>query len=204
MLGLMLMGGAFAVLFGLLLGVDDLARHATIGPFLTETFCNPGEKLVSESREIRRPGESGQEILFFCQDRQGRRRDITGIYIIAAIAGFIVPFLLGLFMVIGSVRRMIAQAARQITGIPAGVPAGGRMSIPGGAVTPTRRTAARDISGSTNIDDYIQQAFNASQREIARGTDLASRLRKLDEARDAGLISGEEYRRAREKVLDSL
>lgn len=200
LLGLILMGGAFVLLFGLLLGVEDLARHSTFGPMLTDTFCNPGEKVVSESRAYRRAGESGQEILFFCQDSQGRRRDITGAYVVVAIVGFIVPFLLGLFMVIGSVRRMVARAASQMMRIPAG----GMVSLPGMPRSSNMQVTGHDVSAGSNVNDFIQQAFNASQQEIARGDDLSSRLRKLDEARDAGLISGDEYQRARQKILDAL
>lgn len=181
------------------LATDAKAREAEL--------CNEGEKLEEEKGASTYTQGQGyaSSVRLYCVDSAGSRREVTGDLaenlvsgidgIFAGVMGNMMSsviyfVLLGAGIVVTMIGLMIS---RRRSTIP--VSFGG----PGGTVYTTYN--AQNPGGSVDLNQLIQQA---RQMKTASGGDLTTRLKQLDDALKAGLISQTEYDRARQNILDTL
>jgi hypothetical protein len=152
----------------------------------------------------------------YCEDAEEQRENVTEKWTLIGIAAFVVPFLVGLLLfLVGITRR--AMKAVESSGI---VSMGGFGRNP--QVVVTRYGSSSSPIEGIDLDDTVLkvggmeiplgdfsseqgETLKRSARQAAPGeTTLAAKLRQIQEARDAGLISVDEYDRVRKEILDSM
>jgi hypothetical protein len=168
----------------------------------------------------------------YCVDAEGQRTQVPDErLLVAGAVGFTVPFLIGLFLLIGGIARSVSRRAASFASIGAGagddvidvggmkvrisqsppiVVGGSKTSAPGGAGSP----AAPDVSVSDDgvidvggmkvrISQSPPIVFGASSTTSIPGGSLTDKLQELKDALDKGLITQDEYDRMRKEILDS-
>ena len=205
-LGIVLM----AVATGLLVYMTTQTDSEQFGNLIERLYCNEDEHYAKwqgayQYDSFRRSG--GYPVAFYCETADGTQREISGNVILVMIASFVVPSLLGLFMMMGGIGLMVK---RGVSGLMKNV---GNMQ--------TVRTHSNVIDlrqGSEGYDnlspdvkqmvDSLRQGMGAvstqMQSQGQSGGSLAERLRQLDDAYNQGLISREEYDKARAAIIDKM
>jgi hypothetical protein len=150
-------------------------------------FCEPGDKLTVEVITSHyRPGETSVTGDYNCIRPNGTTYNVTDKSFIVGAAAFVVPFLIGLFLMIGAWNRSVRGV------IPAGtveINTGGSFS-PFTPTTPYMNPQSPSSGYSTGTGANPQG-----------NTELTNRLKQLRDAYDAGMISNEEYERTRADLL---
>lgn len=189
-----------------------------------EAQCNDDEELETiQGASTYSPTTGwGRPTTFYCVDADGNRRDVTMNFANDMIAG------------VGDMFGSIFSGSLMWTGVMLGgialLTVGGIMAFrsgmkvkPGGtdmfggirlsAVPPTSPsgTPQQQSGGVYTTNDpqtatrWLQQmGIQTDAAGVANASDLATKLKKLEEARDAGLITAEEYERVRKQILDSM
>lgn len=153
------------------------ASTPEIDRYLTPLLCEPGETLNrNQSSYSYRPGSISFTMHPECVNSEGQERSVKDRFILLGVGVYLATFLPGLFLFIAGITR----ATRKM-------------------VTQTMSDNGINIRVFSLDDGTIQPG--AVQTSTASLTD---RLRQLEEARDNGLISDEEYDRLRQEILDSL
>lgn len=209
-----------------------------IGPFRDNSFlmslqaainCPPGYTFENEFDTYRpRPGETVESATGYCISPDGDREQLTEEgqirFILIAVGAFVVPFLLGLFMVIGGMSRNVTKRAMNYA---MNNPTSRYANMMGISSTKADTTSAPvsvdpqlakmfqnmtgiDIeqavaSGKAQVTSYQSDDLPPSARFSVESTEsLTERLRQLEEAKNAGLITQEEYDQKRREILDSM
>jgi hypothetical protein len=193
-------------------------------------YCREGETLDQENGATSyTPGQGyASTVQYYCVDQNGNRRDITDEFnenLVDSVSGIMSSFsgifnfdmknfaLIGggiLLLIVGLIvglRRSVSSVPVQVVGS-----LGGSQPV----MTTTGRVVqvnGQDVIATPEVARYIQQAQAMSQFASA-GTspqsgleaepDLAGKLKQLEQARSAGLISPEEYDRLRQQILDQM
>jgi hypothetical protein len=227
-LGILLMVIAFGALFLFVL----LPTMAPDNPFtlrLLETFvCDSGQKAEVQVRVTHDSDGTGYTPILTCIGREGERIDASGKHFGIGMITFIVPFLIGLFLVIvgaGRNRRSAPQTQWMPGSNPVGFSSGAVSSSSsfssGGTVFNTSSPKIEVKDGVLNVDgieirmdglkpEHLQ--FFEGKSPIVMSTSmgmsgavtLAAKLKEIQEARDSGLITSEEYDKLRQEILDKL
>jgi hypothetical protein len=197
----------FGCLFGVLLIVFSFVAMAalvvipvlpfgennpTLMSIKAALLCAPGQQYVMEGRNFRDNRGSGRTFQVYCVGADGTKVNVMDKDFLVSIVAFLVPFLIGLFLVIGlSVSAAHRQMRKSLLGVPSvqmtddGVINVGGMQI---KVQPGMSAS----SGS--------EFFHAQPQGVAM--DLAGKLEQLEQARTKGLITQDEYDRMRKHILD--
>jgi len=210
LIGIILMAFAMVILF---MSISNAPQTTAISQALV---CEPGEK-YSEAlgRSVYSGTESmGREFFAYCEG-DGSRREVTPQAFLVKAGMFAIPFVGGLLLFIVGIFVMTWRGTRSImkqvvtassTGNPVVVTRSGqpvsRVIINGKAVDQMPADIDQMLKGFFG-DDF--QAGSTGNIAPAQGSgNLADRLRQVQEARDAGLISKEEFERVRQQILDSM
>ena len=125
----------------------------------------------------------GRQVSYFCVNSKGERREVTaqfvgGVFeqIFAGFGGFALPMISGGGIVLGTLMIVV------------------------GAIFSRRRPAP--IAGVEYT--AVRPAESYSGWSIPPNADLTERLRQVEAARQAGLISYDEYKRLRQEILDAM
>ena len=200
-LGIVLM----VVAVGLLVFMTTQIQSESFGDLMTRLYCTEKEHFTVwqgayEYDSFRRSG--GYPTAFYCETADGEQRDISGNVVIAMIASFVVPFLLGLFMMMAGIGLMVK---RGVSGLIKNV--GNMQTVRGQSMTFDLR---QGTTGYDNLSpdmkqtvDSLRQGF-AGQANVNHGGSLSERLSQLEEAYRQGLISKDEYDKARAAILDKM
>jgi hypothetical protein len=179
-------------------------------------FCREGETLVTEEGAAEfnpQTNISGRTVLYYCEDSDGDRRDVTGEVVetligdtvgglMSILPGFLGSGLLGcilsplgiVFLIIG-----IFLGVRQR-----------RVEVPAGFGSPGSPVESFGSGGSPRVVMTTREGSPSSfanlmkEMKAKEGGDLAGRLQQLEEARAKNLISQEEYDRLRKDILSGL
>ncbi len=173
--GCLLMVLSMAVLFGVTVipVIPAFKDNQTIDEVLQPLMCESGETLQREqySRSDTRGTSYSMEV--FCVKNNELKRDVTGRWTLVGVGGFLAPFLIGLAFFLTGVIRGTAKLTGQVV----------TSSLAGSGIT-------------------IKTAGTGSAFTFPTGsTSLADRLKQVEEAQQAGLISLEEYQRLRNEIL---
>ncbi|MBZ0285366.1 MAG: SHOCT domain-containing protein [Anaerolineae bacterium] len=176
--GCLLMIVSFVVLCGLVVlpVIPFLEDTKAFDDLLQPLFCQKGETVVREQYQTTDRDGTSYSMDVYCVSEEGRR-DVTAQWFLVGIVGFTAPFLIGLFAFIFGVNRGV----RRVT-------VGGDTDILGGG-----RTV--DLSSFMSPSQAATSSSGSSKS-------LSDKLKQIQEARDAGLITVDEYDRLRREILD--
>lgn len=166
--------------------------------------CNSPEKLII-TRSITMDMD-GESIEFFCEIEPGQRRDVTPTVVLLIIAGFMIPFGLGMFLVMFTSFRMKKQFTNRVSRQMAGYVSDFQQNE-----YPIQSTVINLRGNQDKIPPETQEMLNnvlggfasSFTPETGKGS-LTQRLKQLDEAYENDLISKDEYDRVRQAILDSM
>jgi hypothetical protein len=227
-LGILLTVGAFYLLLSFIQG------SPTVNTLLTGLVCKPGEQFSQEigdtvANDFGR--NRGQELAYYCINQVGGRRDVTEGVIFVAIGGFVIPLLMGIGLVIASIVGMVRgsqqRAAAAVVGNPASF--GGftnqpktpsatayefDFSQPGQSATVItmngQQVSPSDLPADTAqlvnqvLDNMGAMIGDAKVWTMTTAGSLTEKLQQLQDAKDKGLISQEEFDRLRQEILDGM
>lgn len=210
--GILLMGVGFVMLFAVIVipVLPQTNDSAAVTNYLTPLLCNAGEKLIREQYQgYARDGGTNYSMTPYCVNSEHQKEDVTGRWVLLGVGGFLVPFLLGLLITI--VSASLAQQRWLNQGVPNS--SGGRDFAIYSSGNGVRNVDFSDGTLKVNgfeikMDGLTQDKINALKAQMQTmsggGGDLTSRLKQLQEAKDNGLITSDEYDRARQKILDDI
>ncbi|MCC6801491.1 MAG: SHOCT domain-containing protein [Anaerolineae bacterium] len=157
-----------------------------------EELCNPGETLDQVmGPESYSPGTGyGRQVSYFCVNDAGERREVTGSFVqgmlgqvFSSIPSMFIPALGGCVLTVGILFVVI------------------------GFILSARRRSANRVTVSTYGFDFPANPTPTAAprpRQQPQSGDLSAKLRQLDEARQSGLLTEDEYQRKRREILDSM
>jgi len=186
------------------LATDAKAREAQL--------CKPGEKLEeSKGASQYTPGQGyASSVTMYCVNSEGQKRDVTedfakglvggvgGLFdnALSGIVGVIIyPIMIGFGLILTLIGLLIGRRRAAVVPVSFGLP---------GTASPSVYTTtfnSQNPGGNIDLNQIIQQARDM---KAAASTDLSTRLKQLEDAKNAGLISQSEYDRARQSILDTL
>jgi hypothetical protein len=170
----------FSVLFiGSALSLPAMAdNNENAQNILNNLLCRE-EESYSQERYTRTDSQgTSTNTNMYCDAANGERRNVTGTMILMVAAGFTIPFLLGLGLIIGS---SIALARRKVRNI---------MADPQIMVRSTSYPITPDVS-----------QFQPTPQTTAEPT-LTEKLQQVEDALARGLITPDEYNAARKRILE--
>lgn len=203
------------------------AQTDSIDALLSRALCQPGEQVVRDQYTTTDWEGTGFSMNVFCRNAAGRETDVTGRWAIIGGAAFLIPFLIGLTLFIVGVRkRPVPSEAYSMAGVPS-TPV--RQYNPNSA-PPSSAYDLSDIAPTMSIRpsqvQAAQQAQQAQTQEIAPSqptlpiatsqptqvmrppvadpNSLTAKLRQIEDARNSGLISAEEYERLRQEIIGNI
>lgn len=153
---------------------DSEAMDNMLQPLL----CKSGETIERRQYSTTDSEGTSYSMDVFCQSATGVRREVTTRWFLFGIVGFLAPFLIGLFAVIFGVSRNVKNTAAQAL----------EMAQMGG----NAQYFGFDVPVSTVSGMPSQNAT------------LSARLKQIEDARAAGLITSEEYDRLRQEILNDM
>ena len=187
------------------LALDTKAREAQ--------FCKSGEKLEEDkgpSEYDAVQGHYASSLTLYCVNDNGDKRDVTEEFgnsmvsqvgdifggVFSGLLGTAVYFVLIAVGLVVTIIGLLISARRHAPTVAFGVP------VSGGVGYTTSTFNPQGSGGTIDLNQVIQQARD--MKAASGSTDLSTRLKQLEDARNAGLISQTEYDRARQQILDTL
>ena len=164
------------LLFAVLPAIIDIKTIPSLNSALQSILCERGELLSTEQHVG--PADDGgtaYSVSYYCDNNDAPKRDVTGRATLIGVGVFVVPFFIGLFMIIGGSMGMAARAAK--------VAVGGAAS--------TILTMSQDA----RVNNYGSPGAKDS---------ITERLKALKNAYDQGLITETEYENKRQDILSKM
>ena len=184
------------------LATDAKAREAQL--------CKPGEKLQEDKGPSQySPGQGyGSSVTIYCVNNDGVKRDLTDAFaknMVGQVGGIFSGVMSGMMgsliyfglLAVGIVVTIIGLALgrrRSAQVVTFGVPGSG-------STVYSTTFNPQNSAGGFDLNQVIQQARDM---KAAAGGDLSTRLKQLEDARNAGLITQTEYDRTRQQILDTM
>lgn len=187
----------------------DFGNLASLGASPTsDQLCEAGERLVEQkgASEYTQGMGYGSAVQYFCENTAGVRRDVTG------------QFVNGLF---GQASGFMSQIGKQLGGqfLWSGLLTVGIILIVLGMIITRIRSGGAVVRYGPQVYVNGQPVVPGSQIYLgaqpvmpqsggqpipSSGGNLSEKLRQLENARNSGLITIEEYDRARQAILKEL
>ena len=188
LIGVLLIIVSFPIMFFFIAGTD--VAPDTFNSLIEGLLCRGDERYSLDTSPGYRPGLTYIEMT--CISPDGGTREITLWYFAVVGISFIVPFMLGLIMLM---RGLGTTARLQAAGTT--IPVSG---MPG---------KIRINDQTLDLDQLIEQARTQQPggtqtfvtTSVSGGGSLAEKLRQLQEAYDAGLLTQAEYETQRRQIM---
>ena len=186
---LLIILGVFEIFLGVgaMIVVFSIDAIPFVEDFLIDQYCESHERKITSARTYS-GGSNSSSTVWYCEDVEGNRREITDKIGLTGVAVFLVPFLSGMVMIFMGAFRAKNNMLKRF-GLAGGNPYGSSTSI--------------DLTNASpaQVHQFLQALAARNQGGSAT---LASRLQQLDQARNQGLITESEYQRVRQQILDSM
>jgi flagellar basal body-associated protein FliL len=198
----------YFLVFPSVIDLDDAPwLRAGIEPLV----CTEGESLEIE-RTVTSPraGETSYSAEYFCDSSETARRDVTEDVLIIGIVGFIVLLSVGILLTIIGSMMAAARTVRSAQQALAGVSFSAVPGQAGFTVNVSPGTSVRKVTTdatSTNQQELLDMLknFGDGGAEVLgiddRGADATGRLKDLEAAYQAGLITKDEYEAKRKEII---
>ena len=210
-IGFGLIGVAVATLITILASGTSIAPVKQV---MNSLYCQTGETITQQST---RSYGNTYNITYACVNAQEIRRDVTGEVVMSMIGVFVTLLFLGITFIISGARGMVRSRIQRSIGGAIGfgqpytntrtvITLDGK-TVQGGSLSPQTQQQIQNALDMVGIKmDEMGHSNVIGGANLTGNTpnDLTSRLKQLQEARDAGLISETEYNRLRQEILDSL
>ncbi len=209
--GIILMVFAFAFLFGFIVFpvIPQLADAPVFDRFLGAILCSPDQILIRDQYSQSFGSETQFSMNVACRDAQGNLSDVTDKWGQVGMVGYLVPFLLGLFIFLNGSRGLLNQKKppqldqsirRDLSDIlpqvKASAETGDSVNL---ALTQLSSQLASELTPE-KIDALKQRV-----RVIQNGSpSFTEKLKQVKQAHDSGLISDDEFERLRKSILDDM
>jgi hypothetical protein len=184
---------------------------------IAAVVCNPGDTFVQDfhtESDLRGTARGGP---VYCVAPDETRTEVTDSLMVRAVLGMCIPFFAGLFLLTSKPKRrpIISPTGNaQVFTMPTTTFTSQGFSSEGFQSPQIEvKDGVLKVDGFEIHMDGIKpehlKVFQ-SQSPIMMGgvqtsaTTLAAKLKELQEARDTGLISGDEYERLRKEILDKM
>jgi hypothetical protein len=205
-LGIVLMVFAFVILglFIIAPAVFTMDDAPLLKSIMQTLVCQPNEVLSASYSTYSTPGTTTRSTDLSCVDNEKHARDVSGQLIGVGAVGYLVPFLVGLFMTLLAANQSKTKSSSTTSDF----------NDTAGYFTDQHISAADDRRARQEAArrDREKQAARKAMREGGTGVNpsaplpnhipLAQRLRELKEAYDAGLVTEAEYSAKREALLN--
>ncbi len=215
-LGGVLMVLAFIFLFGFIVFpvIPQLADSPVFDSILGAVLCAPDQTLVRDQYSQSFGSETQYSMNVACQDAKGNLSDVTDRWGQVGMVGYLVPFLIGLFLFLNGSRGLEDQKKQQkLTQY--------RRSDIGGVITPEVKDGVLRVGGvdlavndftPDKIADFKRQlraragSADNSVRVVTKDTNssFSDKLKQIQDAHESGLIDDAEYDRLRQKIIDDM
>jgi len=191
--------------------------NPTLMNILAAVVCNPGEKFVQDfhtESDLRGTARGGP---VYCIAPNETQTEVTGSLMVRAVIGSLIPFFAGLFFLTSKPKRpaMVSSAGNtQVYTLPTTFTTQSFTSSDGFQMP---HIEVKD--GVLKVDGFEihMDGISPEHLKLFQGTSpifmggaqtnagsLAAKLKELQEARDSGLITGDEYDRLRKEILDKM
>ncbi len=207
-LGTILMILAFVVMFGFIIipaVVPSFSDAPIIHDMFQTLFCKPGETIADAHATYNpEPGKTVTTVSLSCVNNENQAREIDSAPIIVGTVGFLVPFLIGLFMVIvGTSRNRKPQLFTPSFIQPNG------LNTQGFSLNSMGIDINMDENGEVTVKTPDGRVLTGHQMKVGSmssmlaggASSLTDRLKDLKSALDSGLITQSEYDEKREEIL---
>jgi hypothetical protein len=201
------------------------AENRDVDNYLQALLCQPTDRIVREQYSFTDRDGTNFSMDVYCETVEGQREDVTGKWVLFSMIGFAVPLLIGIGAFILAGRRR-AISSDTFPGVALGTPTSfSTGSTPqvvvtrygGGSSSPVEGVEFKDgvlkVGGMQismggfspeQIETLKRQAAQAQGQTPSGDTDFVAKLKQIQEARDAGLISSAEYDHLRQEILDNM
>jgi hypothetical protein len=195
--------------------IPQTADNATIDNFLARVLCQPNETVIREQYSWSDYDGTSYSMNVYCQNLERQREDVTGKWAILGAGVFMVPFLIGLFMIIFTASRSATRIQQNALNSVFDM-SSGKLKNSDNASGWTVSTFSDKIK--TNDFGFSDGKFRMGGIEVNMGLSpehqkmiqqatnnantLKDTLQQLQEAYDAGLLQEDEYQRLRQEAMD--
>jgi hypothetical protein len=213
--------GIILMIISMVLLFEVIEENSPLTLQLVAIFnCGQGEKATQELGSYI-AGRGGRPVSFACVNAQGEERDVSIPGFFSMMSAFLVPFLAGMALTASGVRSAARSGVSKLAGTVLNTSAGSGQAF----TFTTSNPGSVVINDAQNLTPEqqakMQQAMNmldkmmpgvsigmANQGAVNQGTagstNLTARLQELENARQQGLITPEEYTRLRQQILDGI
>lgn len=150
--------------------IPNTVDSPTVDSYLQSILCGADETILRSQYSERYIDGTAYSMNVYCVNNENIRRDVSGTWVLLGMAGFIIPFGIGLVMIFS-----------------------------------TKVPPPRPVTGNGQVIDVdaLRKQISTQQGVSVSGGNksLAERLRELEEARNAGLITYNEYDRMRDEII---
>jgi len=190
-LGIVLMVFAFVILglFIIAPAVFTMDDAPLLKNVMQTLVCEPNEVLTARYSTYSTPGTTTRSTALSCVDNEKHGRDVSGQIIGVGAVGYLVPFLVGLFMTLLAGRPSEKTDSATTGGFNDSVAQERRARVEA-----TRKDMEKLIAQQAMRDDH--------PAPIKGHLPLAQRLQELKDAYSAGLITESEYSTKRAALLN--
>lgn len=182
-----------ATIFGFVQSVQtyDLSRQV-----VAEFICEPDERITFEQQAFQQAFQNFR-IIYYCEDNEGQRREINAELSVVGGIGFMVTFATGMLMVMAGILLVRRERQKKV------LQSLGGFTMPSG-VNINFSQAKMSPSQQAQVGQILQSMTNTSPSSANNtSTTLAERLKQLEDAYEQGLITEDEYQKARQAILSN-
>ncbi|MEO1287030.1 MAG: hypothetical protein AAFV93_04625 [Chloroflexota bacterium] len=175
--------------------VEDLPLAQDI---LVNLYCEADETAITSASRLSFNGTQNSTTVYFCEDIEGNRREISNVIVLTAVTAFIIPFLTGLFIIMGTVGFLARRTTNKLLSLNS-------MNI----IRSADGTLQTNLSPEQQANlQNMMKTFEASSVNVVSSSSstltLTERLQQLEKAHRKGLISRVEYEQTRQNILDAM
>jgi hypothetical protein len=200
------------VAMGLLLFMVTATESETFTSLMQRLHCTEKEEFSMWMGSYQPTGtfgnSYGRPVVWSCVLPDSEEREVTGRVVLTLVVVFVVPFVLGLIMLLSGIGLMVKRGVSGLMGNVLGRSSPGVQSTvidlrQGSAGYENLPPQARQMIDSLR-QGMTSQSVNMVSNSSQSGSTLVDKLRQLEEAYNQAFISKEEYDKARAALLDKI